>query len=101
MSDAVIDNKTILKLCKNVLKRYEHNLKEGTMLLFDTETEEIWIGNSSSKNLIDLIDGQNNIEDIYSSFLTAYSDDFETAVSALNSIVEDLILKGFVEIINS
>jgi len=102
MSDLIIDNNTVLNLNKNILKRYEHNLKDGTMILFDVLTEEIWLGNSSTKEIIDLIDGKNSIQDIYSQILFNYGEkDFENVIEALNLLIEDLFSKNFIEIISS
>ena len=102
MSDLIIDNNTVLNLNKNILKRYEHNLKDGTMILFDVLTEEIWLGNSSTKEIIDLIDGKNSIQDIYSQILFNYDEkDFENVIEALNLLIEDLFSKNFIEIISS
>ena len=100
--EKIIDNNTILKLNKNVLKRFEHNLEDGTMILFNTETEGVWFGNSTSKDLIELIDGNNTVEKIYSEILCKYQDeDFNTVLEALNNIIETLFQKEFVIITNS
>lgn len=102
MPEIEISNSTVLKLNENILKRFEHNLKGGTMILFDTASEELWLGNLSSKLIIDLIDGKNDIETVYSQILSNYDEtDFEQVIEALNAIIEDLHTKGFVEIVKS
>lgn len=102
MPEIEISNSTVLKLNENILKRFEHNLKGGTMILIDTASEELWLGNLSSKLIIDLIDGKNDIETVYSQILSNYDEtDFEQVIEALNAIIEDLHTKGFVEIVKS
>lgn len=100
MQGIEISNNTVLKLNKNILKRFEHNLKGGTMILFDIKTEKFWLGNVASKSIIDLIDGKNDIETVYSKIFSSYDEaDFSQVIEALNSIIEDLYTKGFVEIV--
>lgn len=97
-----IDETTILKLNQNILKRYEHNLKDGTMILYDIAREEIWYGNSSSKDLINLIDGKTNINDIYNELLPLYEDiDIDEVINSFNFTIEDLYNKNFIEMVKN
>lgn len=100
MIDTAITNETVLKLNSKILKRYEHNLKGGTMILFNLDTEDIWLGNSSSRNFIDLLDGKNNIQDIYVQILSNYQEtEYDKVINALNALIEDLYTKKFIEIV--
>lgn len=101
MADPIITNSTILKINDKILIRFEHNLKNGTMILFNVETEDIWLGNQSSKDLIEFINGKNSIQEIYTQILSKYSEeDFDLVLNALNKIIEDLYNRNFIEIIN-
>lgn len=98
----IIDNNTIIVFNKNILKRYEHNLNDGIIILFNVESEEIWLGNSGSKEIINLIDGKKTIQEIYSKILSNYAQEaLEKVVESLNLIVEDLYNKNFIEIKDS
>ena len=97
-----ITNNTILKLNANVVKRFEHNLKDGTMILCNMKNFDFWFGNCASKELIKLINGENTINDIYSELLSHFeSDDYKIAIEAYNKIIEDLYEKNFIEVINN
>ena len=92
-----MDN-TIFRLGKNILKRYEHNFKGGTIFLYDVITRDLWIGNASSYDIIQLIDGKNTLSEIYKKLLPAYSMYSEKeAIDSFNSIISELQEKGFVE----
>jgi len=97
-----ITNNTILKLNSNVVKRFEYNLKDGTMILCNMKNFDFWFGNYASKELISLINGENTINDIYSELLSNYKqEDYETVMEALNNIIEDLYEKHFIEVVNN
>jgi hypothetical protein len=92
----IIDEKTVLKFNKNILKRYEHNLNGGTMILYDVETEALWFGNSASKELVEGIDGGKNIKEIYKELLPLYEGkDMRDIIESFNLIIEDLFNKNF------
>ena len=88
----------ILKFNKNVLKRYEHNLNNGTVFLFNVETEEIWTGNGAADCLLRLIDGKQTLEEIYA-YLFPLFDGFDKneLKESFDNIVKSLLSKGFLE----
>lgn len=93
-----IDGSTILRLNKNILKRYEHNFKGGTMILFDVERDETWFGNSSSKELINMIDGKIDLNNIYINLFPLFEGfDKSEIITSFNKIIEDLYNKNFIE----
>lgn len=97
-----ITNSTVLKFNSNVIKRFEHNLKDGTMILCNMENVEFWFGNKESREFIDLIDGKNTVQDIYNEVLSQYDEtDYETVINAYNSIITDLFEKNFIETVNN
>ena len=63
------------------------------------------MGNSVSRELIRLIDGCKNIEDIYNKLISKYSceseQDLIRLVESFNEILEDLLQKKFVEVAKS
>lgn len=91
---------TILKLNKNIIKRYEHNWKDGTMILYDIDREEAWYGNASTRELINLIDGKTSLEDIYAELFPFYQDfNIEEIIESFNFTIEDLYKKKFIELV--
>jgi len=95
-----INNGSVFRLNKDVIKRFEHNLNNGTMVLCNMKTMEFWFGNEYSKILIKLIADKKSLQDIYSEILSEYEEnDYEEVVNAYNTILEDLMNKGFIEII--
>lgn len=95
-------NNWILMLNKNVLKRYEHNLNDGTVFLFDIEREEVWMGNSAADCLLRLIDGEVSLEEIYA-YLFPLFEDFsnEELKESFDGIVKSLVDKGFLMVKNA
>lgn len=97
----MIDENTIVKLNKNILKRFEHNLNGGTLFLFDTVTDEVWMGNESSRDLIKLIDGKKRLKEIYTQlapFFEGYK--YNELKESFDAFICSLIDKKFLEYID-
>lgn len=60
----MIDLKEIPKLSKNIFIRYEQNIDDGTLFIYNFENEFLWTGNEDSYNIIKYIDNKSTIEDI-------------------------------------
>lgn len=96
----MLDEYLIIKLTKNILKRYEHNMDNGVMFLFDVETEELWTGNSSSYDLIKLINGQRTLKEIYSTLVPIFEGyDYSELRESFDSLILDLTNKKFLEFV--
>ena len=94
----MLSNDCVLKFNKHILKRYEHNLNGGTIILFDTDSFDIWFGNESANDLVRLVDGKTTIKDIYCKILPLYKDFNESEViESFNSVIEELLDKKFLE----
>ena len=91
---------TIIKLQKNTLKRYEHNLEDGVLFLFNVVNSDVWIGNNSSNDLIKLLDGKKSLKEIYS-LLWPLFDEYEYSFfkEKIDKLLQTLIDKNFLEII--
>lgn len=101
MTDS-IDGTTILQLNKNILKRYEHKFQEGTMILYDVDREKVWFGNSSTRDLINLIDGKTNLNDIYTKLLYLFDgSEITDIIESFNLTIDDLYDKKFIEIVKN
>lgn len=96
-----MDNR-ILKINKNVLKRYEHNLNDGTVFLFDIEREDVWMGNSAADCLLRLVDGETSLGEIYA-YLFPLFEGFssEELKKSFDDIVKNLVNRGFLMVINA
>ena len=89
---------SILRLNKDILQRFEHNLNDGTIILYNVKTRKIWFGNYSSYDLIKLLDGKKNLDCIYSVFKKQYEGyTSEEIVNSVNTIFEELLEKNFLE----
>lgn len=98
----MLNENSIVKLTKNVLKRYEHNVKNGVLFLFDINTEAIWTGNSSSNDLVKLIDGHRTLKDIYLALQKLFDDyEYEELKESFDEIINDLLNKNFLEYVSS
>lgn len=96
----MLDENWILKLNKDILKRYEHNLEGGILFLYNVKTDVIWKGNASSNDLIELIDGKKNLNEIYSQLETIFEGYSHNELKeSFDSIIDDLLSKNFLEVV--
>lgn len=97
----MLNENTIVKLNKNVLKRFEHNLRGGTLFLFDVNTNAVWMGNESSNALIKLIDGKKNLKEVYTELMPLFEGyQYSELKESLDSLINGLIDRNFLEYIN-
>lgn len=85
---------SVFKLSNNVLKRYECDWNGGMYFLYNFSNDELWAGNSTSKLVIDLIDGETTlsiIEDTIQNVLQI--DDVNALKNSINVILSELIEK--------
>jgi hypothetical protein len=87
-------NKTVYKLSKYVLKRFEENANEegGLEILYNTQTDKYWTGNASCRFLIDLIDGKNNLKEIYEKLANTVFINFskDEIIESFSIVIEEL-----------
>lgn len=96
----MLNDDTVLSLTKNILKRFEHNIEEGTLFLHDVQTKETWVGNASSNDLIRLFDGKRNLKEIYETLRPLFEDyEYETFKESFDSLILDLIDKKFLRVV--
>ena len=97
----MLNNKLILELNKNVLKRFEPNLDSGTVFLFNMANETSWSGNAAVDCFLRLLDGKNNLEQIYKYLLEIFEGFSEKQIiDSYDEIIKTLIEKGFLVIKN-
>ena len=95
----MITEQMILKFGKDILKRFEHNLNGGTMILFNVLTYDVWFGNSSTQDLFRLINGERTIESIHHHLVEQYKEYPEDAVIEIfDNIILELLDKRFLEV---
>lgn len=100
LKQAVLNDETVLNLTKNILKRYEHNIEDGTLFLHDVKTRETWVGNASSNDLIRLIDGKRTVKEIYEALWPLFEDyEYATFKESFDSLIADLIDKKFLRVV--
>lgn len=90
-------NNSVFKLSNNVLKRYECDWNGGIYFLYNFLNDELWAGNSTSKLVIDLLDGETPvkiIEDAIQNILQI--DDVNALKNSINVILSELIEKEMI-----
>lgn len=91
---------TIYKLSKYVLKRFEESANDegGLEILYNTKTNKYWLGNASSRYLINMINGENSLDDIYEELSKTVFADFEKKdiKDSFSSIIKELLDLGFI-----
>lgn len=96
----MLNDMTVIKLNKDILKRYEHNLKGGVLFLYHSDTCDVWVGNSSANNLINLLDGKRSLKEIYSILFPLFNN-YEYTIFRENNdnLLYALIDKNFLEVV--
>ena len=88
-----MDN-TVYKLSKYVLKRFEESANDegGLEILYNTKTNKYWSGNASCRFLINLIDGENSLKDIYENLANTIFIDFslDEVTESFSVIIKEL-----------
>lgn len=97
----MINENTILKLSKDVFKRYENNIDDGKLFLYNFVNDKSWVGNNSSNDLLIRIDGKTSLKEVYSSLIPLFDGhEFDDVISAFNSVVNNLIENDFLEVLD-
>lgn len=95
----MINENSVLKLSKNILKRYENKLQGGIVFLFDVESKESWAGNKSTNTLINILDGQKTVKEVLDNFKQIYSTYDEDEIKRVTTqILTDLLERKFLTI---
>ena len=90
-----LHNNDIIYLNPDVLIRFERNVQDGVLFLFNINTKEFWIGNESTFDLIKSIN-YTKIDDLYDYACNFYKDfDINTIKNSINVILLELISKKF------
>jgi hypothetical protein len=96
--EEMLDENIVLKLNKNILKRHEPKIQGGLMFLYDVCTQEVWVGNSSTKLLIQAFDGQKKLAEIYNELKISFPDyTFEQIQKSFDAIILELMGNGFLQ----
>lgn len=97
----MLDESFVVKLTKNILKRFEQEIDEGVLFLYNVETDELWTGNESSNDLIRLVNGERTLKDIYLLLMPLFEGyEYSVLKKSFDSIISDLINKDFLEILS-
>ena len=91
----------IYKLSKYVLKRFEENANEegGLEILYNTKTNEYWMGNAASTYLINCINGTKTLEDIFVELSDTVFSDFsiDEIKASFFEVIKELETKKYIE----
>ena len=91
---------SILKLAPYVLKRFEQNIDDGLLFLYNVNTNETWTGNYSSFYLIKLINGQKKLNEIYNELVPFYEGyTYDEVKQSFDSLLSDLVNRNFLEMV--
>ena len=93
---------SVIALKRGVAIRFEHNYKNGVVILIDTINDSFLIANNESKILIQLLNHNKSlqIKNIFAQILTEYNEAcHEKVLKILNDMINLLYKKHFIEII--
>lgn len=92
---------SVLKLNEDVLLRFEANISNGGLFLFNAQTEEFWTGNFASFEILRLLDGKKNIQQIYEHAKILFEkQDFNEVKKSTEVLFLDLLKNNFLKIVS-
>lgn len=90
---------SIIALSDKILKRYEEPL--DVIFLYNVQKDTIWAGNSSSIDILAMIDGKHSILEIASLLQNDYADfDSQMVLESVLNVCESLYVKEIIYIIS-
>lgn len=96
----MLSDSSVLKMADRVLIRFEENFKDGTLFLYNLNTQQVWSGNRSVYDFVLLIDSKRNLEEIYTEIMPLFQGYSEEEVrNCFDSVAKELVTKGFLETI--
>lgn len=84
----------ILKFHRAVLRHYEPSIHDGTVFLYQSETNTFWIGNQDSFEFLKRIDGISALDDICAKIAQLYEIGSDEAMDKVQTVVATLKAKG-------
>ena len=91
----------ILKLNANVLVRFELNVNNGTLFLYNVQTQEFWFGNKPAFRILNMLNGKLSVEHICNEYHKIYPNiSFINIKSSIVSLLDELLQKNFLEVVN-
>lgn len=97
----MLSQNSVLKLNEDVLLRFEANVSNGGLFLFNAKTEEFWTGNIASFEILRLLDGEKNVQQIYEHAKILFQkQDFNDIKKSIEVLFLDLLEKNFLKIVS-
>lgn len=85
------------ELNKNVLIRYEQNISNGTLFVYDACEDKLWLGNHSSYLVLRLLRKKCSLQFILKNCREYFSEiNNEVQEKAILELLNELITKGFI-----
>lgn len=93
---AMLSPNSVLKLNEDVLLRFEANISNGVLFLFDIKTEEFWTGNFASFVILNCLMAKKNVQQIYEHAKILFEkQDFNDIKKSIEVLFLDLLKKKF------
>lgn len=90
-------NNVVYKLSPSVLSRFESNINEGTVFLYNADYSFLWTGNFDSYLIIKLIDGKRRFKEIVRMLAKHCQADEKDIIPYTQNLIDVLKEKKFIE----
>lgn len=90
-------NGVIYKLSPSVLSRFESNINQGTIFLYNADYNSLWTGNFDSYLIIKLVDGKRRFKEIVRMLSRYCQIDEKDIITGAQNLLEILSEKKFIE----
>lgn len=84
----------------NLFVRFEPNINNGTLFLFNKDNGKIYEGNESTWEIIKRINISSSISDIASDIAVCYEQNESEILLLVTDVVNELVEKGFISVYN-
>ncbi len=93
-----LSGENVFRLCDSVLTRFEPNLEDGTLFLYNYRTKDLWSLNYSSSILISMADGKISLEKIKLNAQKLFeTKDIDALNRSIDILFSDLLKKKMIE----
>lgn len=94
-----MNKESIIAFSDKILRRYEEPL--DVIFLYNVQKDTIWAGNSSSIDILNLVDGKHSILEISELLVNNYDNfDYQMVLESVLNVCESLYAKEIIYIIS-
>ena len=92
-----VTEKSPVKFNKDILMRFGPSVDNGTVFLYNADSDEYWTGNQDAFKILKLIDGKTTLKEIYSKLALLYEISEDEIKQGSLFMINELIEKNYLK----